>query len=306
MQYKTMFGGLPLKNRERYVILSLELHLFFARIMKEHSLFLEAGFTPKNADFAKRAERFKNEFENLLLRAVKMSNGVVSHNLHHSGEIVTEFTCKAEEQTQNFTGIRINSDITRLEHKLKYSDNPCISDELFRQVRQLNRNALRLVDGLIDFKQTVLDEVLCCKMFTVNYPLLIEHILREAKLYRTYIMCFESNEKCDCQTMRQIEQFWNQIMMEHALFIRGLLDPTENDLINTSDNFAKDYARLLAEAREMNDKSMSLTETIKFRDFKIAGAKGIQDCKIRSIILPLLADHVLREANHYIRLLKDE
>lgn len=27
-----------------YVTLSLESHLFFARIMKEHSLFLEAGF----------------------------------------------------------------------------------------------------------------------------------------------------------------------------------------------------------------------------------------------------------------------
>ena len=26
-------------------------------------------------------------------------------------------------------------------------------------------------------------------------------------------------------------------------------------------------------------------------------------CQIRSVILPLLADHVLREANHYLRLL---
>lgn len=44
--------------------------------------------------------------------------------------------------------------------------------------------------------------------------------------------------------------------------------------------------------------------TKKFRDFKAAGAQGIEQNKIRSVILPLLADHVLREANHYIRLLK--
>lgn len=31
--------------------------------------------------------------------------------------------------------------------------------------------------------------------------------------------------------MRETEVFWNQIMMEHAQFIRGLLDPTENDLL---------------------------------------------------------------------------
>ena len=48
-----------------------------------------------------------------------------------------------------------------------------------------------------------------------------------------------------------------------------------------------------------------LMETIKLRDFKKVGTKGILDCEIKSIILPLLADHVLREANHYIRLLDE-
>ena len=45
--------------------------------------------------------------------------------------------------------------------------------------------------------------------------------------------------------------------------------------------------------------------TQKFRDFKKAGVSGIEECKIRSLILPLLADHVLREANHFIRLLEE-
>ncbi|WP_434084693.1 DUF2935 domain-containing protein [Lacrimispora xylanisolvens] len=46
-----------------------------------------------------------------------------------------------------------------------------------------------------------------------------------------------------------------------------------------------------------------MQKTKEYRDFKEAGTKGINECKIRSIILPLLADHVLRESNHYIRLL---
>ncbi len=50
----------------------------------------------------------------------------------------------------------------------------------------------------------------------------------------------------------------------------------------------------------------TLEETLKYRDFKLAGTKGINDCEIRSIILPLLADHVLREANHYIRILEQD
>lgn len=293
-----------MRNREKYVMRSLELHLFFARIMKEHSIFLKAGFTPCNADFAKRAEDFKNNFEHLLMCAVSLSDGIVGKSVLCSGEVFTEFTCCAESKTQEFTGICINQEITRAEQKLRGCDNPIIGGELTGKVNRLNRTAIKLLDGLIAFKQEVLNSVLCCRMFTANYPLLIEHIMREAKMYRTYLVCFESGTDCPCQTMRQIEQFWNRIMMEHAMFIRGQLDPCEDDLINTSDDFAKMYAELLEKSREASDRAMLLDETVKFRDFKSSGTKGILGCNIRSVILPLLADHVLREANHYIRLLK--
>ena len=49
----------------------------------------------------------------------------------------------------------------------------------------------------------------------------------------------------------------------------------------------------------------SYQEILRYRDFKEAGVKGINNCEIKSIIVPLLADHVLREANHYLRILKD-
>ena len=39
---------------DNYIVKSLELHLFFGRIMKEHSLFLKAGFTPANTSFSQR------------------------------------------------------------------------------------------------------------------------------------------------------------------------------------------------------------------------------------------------------------
>lgn len=108
--------------------------------------------------------------------------------------------------------------------------------------------------------------------------------------------------------MKEMECFWNQIMMEHAMFIRGLLDPSETELFHSADGFVKEYATLLNACHNAQNQTLtadSLKETIRFRDFKAAGTQGIEECKIRSIILPLLADHVLREANHYIRLLKD-
>lgn len=80
----------------------------------------------------------------------------------------------------------------------------------------------------------------------------------------------------------------------------------------TADEFANIYAQLLEEAKNMTTRTIrsvtnkTLQETMKYRDFKKAGTEGITDCKIRSLILPLLADHVLREGNHYIRLLENK
>ena len=137
--------------------------------------------------------------------------------------------------------------------------------------------------------------------------LLIEHIIREARLYREYVSVLERDGEITDESMKNAECFWNRIMMEHAMFIRGLLDPTEKELMNKADSFAKEYEALLDKCKNAQSKVMkseSLEETLKFKDFKKAGVQGITGCKIRSLILPLLADHVLREANHYIRLLK--
>ena len=136
-----------------------------------------------------------------------------------------------------------------------------------------------------------------------------EDILREARLYRAHLLRLENRGDCACQELCDSELFWNRIMMEHAMFIRGLLDPGEEALLHAADGFTADYKRLLDACAVSNDKMIRDGQarmlTQKFRDFKQAGVEGIEACKIRSIILPLLADHVLREANHYLRLLED-
>ncbi len=295
-----------------YVTSSLEVHLFFGRIMKEHSLFLMAGFPSSEKELISRADWFRQEFEKALEMAVQLADGRISEDVLHFGEVVTDFTEIAECQTQRLSGIPIDMDITRAEEKLRGGmwDNFC--RQTVMQVNNLNRRILSLLNGLIPFKEMALQKVLSCSLYSANYPLLLEHIIREAKLYRQFVSELVQKGRLPEQNMREVELFWNQIMMEHAQFIRGLLDPTECILMETADGFADDYCRLLEAARLQDscacggrmDNSLELTE--KYQAFKSAGVKGITGCDIRSLIIPLLADHVLREANHYLRLLKTE
>lgn len=293
-----------------YVTLSLETHLFFGRVMKEHSLFLLAGFPVKETEFIQRADRFRKEFEEGLRKTVRLADGIVRESVLSSGEVVTEFTRNAECKTSNLTGIPIDEKITEAQERLRAEKHVMVNREMVYQVRMLNRQMLKSLNGLISFKEEILREITECRLYTTNYPLLIEHILREAKLYRQIISELEKRGRVSAPGLKNLEIFWNQIMMEHARFIRGLLDPTECELMEKADGFAEDYCRLLEEARKQDMRAMNaltaktLQTTKQYQQFKTAGTEGITGCEIRSIILPLLADHVLREANHYLRILE--
>lgn len=297
-------------SKEEYVSLSLETHLFWGRIMKEHSLFLEAGFTPKNTKLAKQADNYKIGFEKLLFDILKLNRGGVRKVVLESGEIFTKYTLDAEKKTSYYTGIEISQKITVLECERTKQESKEIDSKMVNSVKSINIKAMKLLDGLIKLKKIILDGVSSCNIFTVNYPMLLEHVIEEAQEYHLCIEKLENSEELN-SGINQKKSFWNEIMREHSLFIRGLLDPSEEELICTSNKFAEEFNKLIEQSRNIveiimaDDLNDSLRETIKLRDFKISGTEGILNCEIKSIILPLLSDHVLREANHYIRLLKE-
>ena len=203
---------------DQYVRESLELHLFSGRIMKEHALFLEAGFTQADPSFARQAEMFKGEFEKLLCHAVSLAEGSVSGDFWKVEDAVTPYTAEAERKTAAFTGIGINTGITVQERRLaaravkgcEYS--AVCARGMEREIHRMNQTALRLLDGLISLKEMILRDVLSCRMFTANYPLLIEHILREAKLYRENVEALENTGRLPRRSEQEEENFWNRIM----------------------------------------------------------------------------------------------
>ena len=296
-----------------FVKQSLNIHLFFARIMKEHSFFLEVGFTPKDNNYTLQADAFRKAFDGLLSEVILLSNGVVSPDVLASGEVFTQYTLAAEMATINYTGVQLQTNLTKAAAELTGGGEKPVNQMLEQKVYTLNQKAMGLLADLIKFKSTILANVLSCKMFTVNYPLLIDHILREARFYLRSIQRLQKREDLNAQKESfEQEYFWNRIMAEHSKFIRGLLDPTENELIKTANNFGNEFDQLTNDAKQAMDRTLpnkkvtedSLKATKDIREFNTQGTKGLIECKIKSIIIPLLGDHVLRESNHYLNLLE--
>lgn len=300
-------------SKKDFIDQSLELNLFFLRIMKEHSIFIEAALPPKNKDLINQADAFKNEFTSLLFRAILLADGVIPSEVLKTNEIITKYTSNAEKATQFATGIFIDSNITSMEDSLipgiRNNDVSMLTDNVY----MLNHQSIAATNMIIKFKTKLRNDVLSCKVFTTLYPALLNHVISEAIIFMNLLTRLQNGinlgTKKDILTL---ENFWDDKLAEHSFIIRGMLDPTEVELFNIANNFGKEFEVLRDEASDMNKSSNELTiltentleKAINLRNFKAESTEGLLTCKIKSIILPLLADHILRESNHYINLLK--
>lgn len=300
-------------STEQFIRMSLEFNLFFLRIAKEHAILGAASLPPRDAAVAKQFVLMKNNYETLLSRAVSLSRNVISKEVLSSDEIVTELTLPAENATEFLTGIPINKEITKQELNMaaKYKARGDLS--LFNEVSLLNREAISLTNNTIAFLTKLLTNILECKAFSYIYPTMLYHLIEESQFAVMMLSKFQNKDSVD--TAKEIINYeitWTHIMGEHSEFIRGYLDPSENALFEKANDFAKKFDNLLTRTMGLRENPSRLAEITRenikaveaLRDFKKQGTEGILDCKIKSVIPPLLSDHVLREANHYLRLLK--
>lgn len=291
-------------SRENYIRHSLEINLFFLRLVKEHAILAAASLPPRDINITYQLIGLKNNVEVLLDRAVKLSHGLISDEVLSSGELVTNLTLNAEWKTQFLTGIPINMNITKMELALKPKHKTMKNIDLFHEVSILNRQALSLLNTTIAFKENLLTNILNCRVFSYIYPSMLHHIIEETRLFASILIKLENKEDMDNINESLLMGInWNEIMKEHSQFIRGYLDPSEVKLFETADAFAKEFDKLPSPTSPETIKK-DLNAAINLKNFKKQGTEGILDCKIKSLISPLLADHVTREANHYIRLLK--
>lgn len=237
---------------------------FWLRIMKEHSLFIKLGLPCDQKELQEEAQQFYNIFQDLEKRSKQV-------------QCDQDFVC--------------------------YVDMVIVA-----------------VKNIFAFKRHLLLLLVECRIRGgANYPLLIDHISREALYFLKLLGKIRDGEmKYPVDAIISENVFWLRIMADHLKFIRGLLDPSEREAFNQtqslSDKFdqlnlhARDLESILWHSRVNNDfirfEKTVTTSMVQLRDFKATAEKLIENCSVLSLIPPLLADHVRREAEHFLEILE--
>lgn len=249
-----------------FVTRSLEEIRFWSRIMKEHSLFLKLGFRCEDTQLIQEANQFYALFEQIEAKS----------------------------------------------HAFKADADPA-------QIRAFNVEVHTAVSYIWAFKRKVLGLILSCKLPGANnFPLLVDHVSREANYFRNRLEEL-NNGQLEPLADAIIDEnvFFLKIMADHAKFIGHLLDPSERKLVDQAQEFSHDFDQLLWQAQDLSSMrpqsqtppllgqflDQNRVSVVSLRDFKKTARDLIEACKIKSIIHPLLADHVYREAEHFLTII---
>ncbi|MFG6117859.1 DUF2935 domain-containing protein [Thalassobacillus sp. B23F22_16] len=202
----------------------------------------------------------------------------------------------------------------RIEEKLaRFNVNSDI-----QQVKSFNNEVYQAAVAIWGYKRKVLGLTLRCEITTNNYPLLVDHISREAAYFANRLRDLNEGKLApEPDTIIQENLFFLRIMADHAKFIGHLLDPSERKLVDQAREFSHDFDQLVFQAVDL-DSMRPQSETVplmdqflgqnrvsvvSLRDFKKTARELIEACRIKSNIHPLLADHTFREAERFLEII---
>ena len=285
---------------------SLEYNLFYLRIMGEHIVLLVGALPDINEDLKEEGKYLYKSFNEHLKKGLDYA----LNNLHEIGnDAVTKYTLKAEQKTISLTGFPIDTSNTTTELNFRNYVRTTPTN-IATSISDYNERSLALANTIITYKTKLLEGLSTCKLFMNTYPLLIDHIRREAYTFMNVLSKLQNRDN-PIDTVQEAmgkELFWNGIMSEHAMFIRGLLDPSEESLFNIANETAMKFEEINRMINTTNFKDFTNSSekaTSDLQRFKTNSVEGILNCQILSMISPIIADHVLREANHYLKILKE-
>jgi hypothetical protein len=152
-----------------------------------------------------------------------------------------------------------------------------------------NQTTIGLVRRFFDAKQTLMKAQDDGRMRSLSYPTFFEHVALEGDRFAKRLEGFSRGRVEHDRS--EVVNFWSRIMADHADFVAHLLDPKEKALIKTAMKTAETWRDMKGKSKDKVDDTLDT-----FIGFKKTAQAGVESGKVDSIIHPILADHVLREA----------
>ncbi len=296
---------------KRYVMLCVTI------LVLHSNVFAQQGYSRKKRDGAKRNMSYNTQKSGRKVDAIersKNSGQAVRENVTRFGQV------SKTSDPSRFEGIKVDANIALNEINFwaRQMSEHALFNHLGLEESDLKQEALKIHKSLEAFREKLNKDSLDLKHMNEILPLLqqerefqvkIIKMLEEGKWVGWLFPTFENHitleldyfvDKLNGKKYSPMDEvkFWNKINSDHAGMTAHLLDPSEKEAVSKANALSDNFYNMPKNEKEMMIK-LSLKATKELDAFnKKSKAKGKA---VKSIIHPVLLDHVIREGEYTIQ-----
>lgn len=267
-------------------------NLFWSGIFRDHAAFIHDNLAPGQEQLIRWAHNFQQTFERLNAEARAAGEQARVHG---------------EAGSYALTGRPAEAPLAALQ-----------GQELLhweREAVQVSKTMMEALASLKQYKQTLLQGVLECKVKLALGPGLVNHMIIELEeAQRALSGVRESHPLPPALEAIHHHLIWLPDAAGHAVAIQNRLDGVEQDLRMAAADFKHVFdglhlrtlelytmlrvaPRMIGAMKRLNRDAMTKIKT--FRAFLGELREHTEGCELLGALMPLLADHMLREELYY-------
>lgn len=294
-----------------YLIFSIENGLTISRFMYDHAIILNALLSFKDQNYINILIKEQNDYNDILLKYIKLSNQNITSEYIESNIIVTKHTNLSEIKTSALSRIKINENLTSECTKIMPGNLSNIIPEFNNSIQEINQLLFIMLNNSLKkyylIKKSIGEKKIAL-FFSEKY---IDHLIKETESYIYTINFFVSKINFTPTYVYCTQYNINFLMKEDLNFIKIMLEKDKviyNLYANNTTNYIYEIMSTLN--NEINPKSIDILnkkslETAKyFKNWNTQLVSSLVNENYYTTTITLLYDHILREVNYYHYLLK--
>ena len=298
-----------------YISFAIENSLVITRLMYDHVIFLKviiyyAG-SNNNDNYEKHFDEVQDMYKDLLLDFLTLANGSVSAKFLREHILITEYTDILEKKTCLLSRKKTDPKINELSLSLKPKKS---NKEYTKYEKETLKTLLKKLELILkksiekyELLNYEIDENIMEMFFDPNF---INHFIDETKLFLYTLDFFVKQIKFTPSFVFCLNFEVAKILNEHSKYVYQMNNPVSdvfNEPIKKSSTESHDI--MMESGTTMSPSSSKqishecidcTTDFIKWNEELL---KRLVHMGYYQVIIPLLYDHILREANYFNYLL---
>ena len=288
---------------------SLVNHLYFAGTIRSFCSTIGLTFFKNNQDYIDRAVALGYRATDIVNKAISYMNKELATTVLENDVYITPYTKDIELLTEKLFDINLFITVDKDISTLKTRKEVLVNEEMIKKIEDLNNEAMKLINDFKAFCQEIKMKLDSGELFSYSYPDFFNYMYDEISVYGRDLERIMSKKDYTDFYLSEFTYYFNELLRESALYIRGFLDTKDQDIFDMASYYVNAFANLTEKYLKKTNTNINLSlETeklvINYQKFVSETIDKLLKAKIYFITPPITLDNFLTNANVYLYIIK--